>query len=223
MARAIITMPASINKRLSAIDWDIDWRTQPSPEGTDGNSRVMVGGFPRWVGSLNLTLFRDDILTWRATRAQAKGRLGLYRVIMVDPIVPVPIEGQPWGNGQPWANGLPWVGESFWVVETAAARGATSVRVTIPTDAPVPKVGQIVSHDDWPTRVVAASLASGVWTLTIDRPLMAAAQINDTIDLRAKGVFEASDDAAGNPSYESGRTRRHTSYATIQLREYLSR
>jgi hypothetical protein len=218
MARIIVSVPASLC-RVTGFTWQIDWRTQPTAEATDGNSQIMNVGFPRWIGTLPLILRPADVLQWRAVHAQARGRLGLYRITMTDVLVPVPQDGRPWDNGEPWEGGALWEGEPFWTVETAAAAGATELRVTIPTDMPEPVVGQIVSHQDWPTHVVEALEDAGVWTLRISRPLPVAAAAEDQIELRAKGIFEAVDDMTGNPAYDLNRVASFS----MSFREYLRR
>jgi hypothetical protein len=218
MARTVITVPPALC-RVTGFNWQIDWRTKPTAEATDGNSQIMSVGFPRWIGSLPLILRPADVLQWRAVHAQARGRLGLYRITMTDPLVPVPQDGRPWDSGEPWGSGELWEGEPFWLVETAAAAGATELRVTIPADMPDPVVGQIVSHQDWPTHVVEALEDTGVWTLRISRPLPVAAAVEDQIELRAKGIFEATDDTSGNPAYELERVSRFS----MSFREDLRR
>lgn len=218
MARPIIDVPPDLC-RATGFDWDIDWRTQPTGEATDGTEGVLSVGFPRWIGTLALVLPPDLILQWRAVRAKARGRIGLYRVEIYDPLVPVPMDGKPWFNGEPWNNGEPWSGTPFWNFAQAQARGDSTVRLTVPAPMPDPVAGQIISHEEWPTRVTRAIYEDGAWTVEIDRPLIVAAASGDPICLRPIGIFEAVSDTSGNPSYDLDRV----SKPTLELREYLRR
>ena len=73
--------------RMAQVNWDIDWRGQPSAERSDGSTQVVNNAFPRWVGSPRVVLNSGQLAQWRAIRWQAQGRLGIYRVFMVDPHV----------------------------------------------------------------------------------------------------------------------------------------
>lgn len=218
MSRQIIDVPFSLC-RMTGFDWDIDWRTQPAGENTAGTNGALSVGFPVWVGSLSAVLPGEFILQWRAVRAKARGRLGLYRIEIYDPLVPVPIAGQPWADGETWDGGGLWGGNSFWTFAVAAARGDTTIKVTVADPMPVPVAGQIISHEDWPTIVTSAVLEAGVWDLTISRPLVVAAAVDDHISIRPTGIFEAVNDTTGNPEYGPDRVSR----PVLELREYLNR
>jgi hypothetical protein len=218
MARQIITVPRQLC-RVSAFDWDIDWRNQPGGEATNGNTMVMSAGFPRWVGTMPLVLPPSLVLAWRAVRAHARGRMGLYLITMIDSLAPYPADGQPWANGEPWANDENWEGDPVWLFAVAALRGASTIRVTIPAGMPDPIQGQIVSHEHWPTIITSVEKDGAQWVLTIARPLIVDAGLGNSLSLRPTGIFEAVSDVTGNPTYGLGRVSR----PVMELREYLNR
>jgi len=218
MARDIITIPPDLC-RVTAFDWDIDWRTQPGGETTAGNSQIYQQGFPRWFGNLPLVLTPSLILRWRAVRAHARGRLGLYKVTMPDWLIGVPGEGQPWYDGQPWGNDEFWESNPLWLFAANAPRGSSTIRVTVPEGMPAPQQGRIVSHNDWPTIITSVAEISAQWELTIARPLIEAAVSGDPLSLRPTGIFEAISDGTGNPAYDLDRVAR----PVMEFREYLNR
>ncbi len=229
MARPIVTVPAPLMRALQ-VAWDPDWRGQTSGAFLSGVSRPVNNAFPRWVGQAPLRLSRDMILQWRAIEAQAEGRRGIYRVPMIDPLGFDPGEtdtngyaqtGVPFSNGQTLANGLGLAFEPFVTAGAAADAGAVSLRVdTRPSGGFVPRVGQYLSHDDWPMIVTARRQhATDFWDLDVQMPLRAAISFGDPIMLRAHGRFERPEETPGGLSY--GRNQR--AEPTLVLQEVLTR
>ncbi|NIZ63284.1 hypothetical protein DL239_20155 [Sedimentitalea sp. CY04] len=222
MQREIVTIPPNFLRVLN-VDWDIDWRGQSVGDATSGSSATVYNSFPRWVGSPKVSLVRDEITQWRAIRAQAQGRVGIYRMEMVDPLGFIAPDVNP--NGVSFSGGGLFNGGSGFAYTpicravNPAGAGATEIRLDVAGEA-APVVGQIMSHDDWPFVVVWASLVSGnVYDVGIQMPLRADIAVNDLINLRGVGRFEAVDESAGNPAYD----RRRVSSIQLSFREVLSR
>ena len=222
MQREIVTIPPGF-LRFTSTDWQIDWRGQSVGEANSGVSTTVYNSFPRWIGSPNVTLVGDEITRWRAIRTQAQGRVGIYRMEMVDPIGFASSGLHP--NGIPFSNGLPFSsGFGFAYIPScrgvfAAARGATEIRIDAAGHV-APVVSQIMSHNDWPFEVTWVSPVSGdVYDLGIQMPLRGDIAAGDLINLRGVGRFETVDEGAANPAYD----RRRVSKIQLSFREVLTR
>lgn len=227
MKREIITIPPGLISPLD-MNWDIDWRGQSSGELGNGITQMVNSAFPRWVGSPQIFLRPDQILPWRAIRARARGRVNLYRIEICDPLgfniadtgSSYISTGVPFSTDVTFSTGQGLAYSPFVTCAAGAAIGATEFTVSAEGGIPDPKVGQIMSFDDWPFMVVAADdLGSGDFTLQIEMPLRSSIEAGGLIDLRATGLFEASDASAGNPSYGAA----HFSKPTLKFMEYLNR
>lgn len=222
MQREIVTIPPNFLRVLST-NWDIDWRGQSVGEAISGTSTTVYNSFPRWIGSPNVALVGNEITQWRAIRAQAQGRVGIYRMEMVDHLgfassAPYP-NGISFSGGGLFSNGSGFAYTPICRAVYAAAMGATEIRVDVAGQA-APVVGQIMSHDDWPFMVVWAVLVSGdIYDIGIQMPLRADIAANELINLRGVGRFETVDGNAGNPAYD----RRHVSNIQLSFREVLNR
>lgn len=191
---SIIQIPHGVMRVLTC-DWQIDWRTQSAGLSTDGGEQIFGMGFPRWIGSPTISLRGDTVRLWRAARARARGRMNVYRVPLIDrddirdPYGKTDYAGRAlngdFGDG-PTAS-----------LAAAAAAGATRILVTegfYPT-----MVGAFISIADWPYIVVDRQKIGSNWRLTIEMPLRRAASIDTVINLRAHGLFRATEDLMGNP------------------------
>jgi hypothetical protein len=212
MQRPLITVPPAL-MRGRDFTWDIDWRGQGAGVMTEGTTKTIYAGFPRWVGSPQVTLHGETLLAWRALRARGNGRRGIYRVPMVDPVGFLPADagataqtaarGVPWSDDALFSDGVGFLFDPFVLAALDAAAGARTVRVdTSSASDMVPKAGQIMSHDDWPFMVVGVRHITGtVYDLTVEMPLRAAISAGAEIKLRAYGRFEAMEEDMGAPSY----------------------
>lgn len=228
MNRPIITVPYAI-MRASRIDWDIDWRGQPGNDRTDGSTQVVFDAFPRWIGTLDLVLARDLARQFRAMRWQAQGRVGIYRLYMVDPMgfnLQAAVGGEAIAAGVPFSSGARFsTGQGFHpstVVLTSAAAeaGASEVQVTTADPTLVPVPGQIMSAGDWPFAVTAVSENGGnIYTLSVQMPLREEIASGAMVNCVASGLFEVSDDLAGALSYDTTLVGR----SSISFREVLNR
>lgn len=223
MERPIVTVPRDFAMNLN-MNWDIDWRGQPSGEQTSGTTQVVYNAFPRWMGSPESFLEGAQILAWRALRARGQGRRGIYIMEMCDPLGFVPSlsypTGIPFSNDEPFSTGYGWAHNPAFVARRDAARGDTSVRVDASDEGITPVAGMILSHDDWPFIVTHVTHRSGnIYDLDIQMPLRADVSRDDPIRLRPRGRFEVLEDTTGNPEYRASRVSR----IKLEFREVLTR
>lgn len=228
MRRDVVTVPRGLLRFLD-MSWDIDWGGQGLGQNNAGNGQIVFNRFPRWIGQPRILLHREQVLAWRAVRAQAQGRVGLYRVPLTDPLgfkltdagaSEATIEtGLPFADGAYFTDETGWAYEPFVTVSGAAAAGATEITIdTAPVPGFVPKVGQIMSHEDWPFQVQSVvDAGSGLFDLTVQMPLRAAIPSGDLVYLGAWGLFEAND-GSGNPGYAPALVSRPTLEFTEALR-----
>lgn len=206
MTREIVTLPRDLMRALS-VDWDIDVAGQSGPRTITARDTTVYSGYPRWVGSPSVVLHGDMLRQWRAIRWAAAGRVNIYRVPMIDPLG---YDGPALlGSG---ATGLAFeggevLGAGFEPAPFVAAaadytRGATSIRVDTSTGAAAPRVGQIMSWNDWPFGVVSAlQVSADLWDLEIRMPLRADVPAGGLIRCEAVGLFAATEDNAGRVAY----------------------
>lgn len=217
MERHIVDVPRlfMLGRRFN---WRVDWRGQAPLEATDGSEQVVFNRFPMFVGSPEMTMPTEMIGAWRALVLQAQGRVGAYRMRMVDPVSTL----EPAGD---WRRDWRAYQAGFYVeprpqVEcpAGAAAGATSIIVD-ETTAPRPiRVGAFLSYDDWPFAVVSRSGSGANVTLGVQM-LRKAIPAGGQIDLFARGVFIVRSDEMGFPEYElnGGATTK------FDLREWITR
>jgi hypothetical protein len=222
MQRELVTIPQNL-LRVMNVNWDIDWRGQSAGDTTAGNSATVYNAFPCWVGAPKVGLVRDEITQWRAIRAKAQGRIGIYRVSMVDPLgfsmTGRNLSGKTFAGGQNFSTGAGFANIPVCSAVNAAARGATEIRVSM-ADEPDPVSGQIMSHQDWPFVITSAMpVGGGLFDLGFEMPLRAAIAAGDLINLRGVGRFEVADAGAGNPAYD----RRKVSEIQLSFRVVLNR
>lgn len=219
MQRAVVTLPAGFLKFLQ-VDWDIDWRGQGLGENTGGGSTVVFNRFPRWVGAPSVFLEGAALAQWRAIRAAAQGRVGIYRLPMVDPIGSDGVSDAdlPFSDGASFASGHGFASEALGFAALAADPGAERIRVE---GAPVaPRAGQIMSHGLWPFVVTwVQEVSAGVFDLGIQMPLRGAMAAGDPVRLEGMGLFEAIEDGMGRVSYGLDRAAQ----VKLNFREVLNR
>lgn len=215
MDRRIVDLPLP---RVVQVDWDIDWREQSAGTMLGGRRGILLGGLPRWIGTLPQILRASDILGYRAARWYARGMTGVFRVAMVDPLAAVPVAGTvPFGDGASFAGGAEWYDESV-IPAVAAAQAGDEQIVVDETDAPHPvRVGQIMSHEDRPFAVVWRSGSGSEVTLGVEMPLRAPIPAGSAIHFRGRGLFEMVEPRSGNPAYGLSRIAQ----PVLMLQEWL--
>lgn len=184
----IIQMPYQIMRAINC-DWDIDWRSQSSGEGTDGVEQIFLNPFPRWIGSPSLALYGDLVKDWRAVRAKLRGRVNVLRVPLVD------YDDLPdaYGTDSRAINGTGLGDGPTAKTQGAQARGSTTIVVAVGSMYPV-LAGSFISIADWPYQVTD----SDGTTLQVVPPLRRDVPSGSTIHLRAHGLFKATEDAMGS-------------------------
>ncbi len=207
MDRPIVTIPRTILREVKH-DWFVDWRGQFTGTTLAGQTKVVYPGYARWKGTVNLFLSQGDYLKWRAIMLVAQGHIGIYRTPMSDPLSferSKPTVNMTTGKGMTTGKFL----ESTETVlaASAAALGATSLSVDIPTGGRVPVQGQLMSHGlDWPFGVISADPDETVadrYTLEVSPPLRAAVAAGDEVKHEAIGRFEIADRDFGFPQYDA--------------------
>lgn len=227
MQRPVVTIPLSL-MRQTEVDWDIDWGGQSAVQNIEGNSSIVVIGFPRWSTPLSLELNRSLIGTWKAHRWNAQGRVGLYRIHMVDPAVVAPEvlaaalsaeQAASFSNGAEFSDGSAFHPGPYARVEEAAAKGASSILISVDQEAFVPNLGQICSCEDWPFGVTRITSEGDAFRLEFEMPLRESVPVGGAVSLIGTGLFEAVDDAAGRAPYGKNLIAR----PQMRLREVLNR
>lgn len=180
-------------------DWDIDWRGQSAGVGNDGNGQTIYNRFPQWIGSPTIALHKELIDHWRALRSRAQGRVRAYRVPMIDRTRGTGQADVTFSTGARFSTGRGFAYLPAAICAATAAAGATEL-LLMERDEAV-EVGQFMSCDDWPFLVTwkdreGANVRIGV-EMPLRRPIPAGAEVM----LRATGLFMATDDTMGNPSF----------------------
>lgn len=216
MERVVITIPPILLTSLD-MNWTIDWRGQSAPL-NDGNTQTVFNKFPRWVGSPSVFLYRENIAHWRAINSEAQGAVGIYKVRMFDPAGINAANfypgGIPFSSGALFSSGVGFEYEPTGYARVAASAG--DLTLSMASDFGLPRIGQIMSHNDWPF-IVTSVIDDGTsgpeqrCTIGLQMPLREAIAVDDVISLRGMGRFEASDPGMGVAGYDANQT------ATVQL------
>lgn len=230
MERPIVTLPPAFLRVLN-VDWDIDWRETSLGDFNEGTTRTQFTGFPRWTGAPKVKLNRAQLGQWRAIRATAQGRRGIYRIRMDDPAIfpiaavgasgTVIAQGKTTAAGNLFSNGKGWEYAPFALAAADHAAGAQVIRVDVSSCSGfVPVVGQIMSHDSWPFQVTyVRDRGSDVFELGVQMPLRATITQGDVIQLRGVGFFEAAESGMGGIDYD----RTHRAMPELRFMEVLAR
>lgn len=218
MTRPMVTVPQSLLHQID-LDWRIDWRGQSAGEFNSGVSGTHYAGFPRWVGAPSFFMNAGELRKWRAISAHARGRTSVYRVRMFDPVAfdmdaagasaTVIATGKTTTDGNYFTNGKGWEYDPFCLCETAAEKGATTLRVDVASCNDVaPVEGQIMSVDLWPFTVTSVLPVGGtVYEIGISMALRTDVAVGRYIKMRGEGLFELID-GTGNPAYNANRFSR---------------
>ncbi|MGI3169981.1 hypothetical protein ACRARG_12550 [Pseudooceanicola sp. C21-150M6] len=221
MERPIITVPRDL-LRQTEFNWQIDWRGQESGVSIGGNPLGVVNAFPRWIGEPQMTLHNDLVRRWRAIIGQAQGRLGVFRLPLIDPIGfdwqaaagALSPNGAQIGNGEylTTGNGIAYVPMALAV--GAVAAGATEFRIDVSPCGIAPVDGQIMSAEDWPFQVTWTQPVSGtLYDIGVVR-LATAIEDGGVINMQGHGRFEMRDESQGMASY--GPDRHSTPSLAVQ-------
>lgn len=227
MAREILTLPRSL-LRSTRINWVLDQRGQDAGPTTNSINQMFFSAFPRFVGTPRLRLRREDVLHWRAVVSMARGRERVLRVPMIDPL------GTDWdamaganaatgvsfAGGALFAGGKGFAYQPFGLAVGAHAMGATQITVDYSPTGVAVKMGQRLSHDDWPFEVVAVLSEAGTeQVLQVEPALRCAVADGGIVLFEAHGLFELVDPGGASPSYGQD----HRATPEVALREVLTR
>lgn len=205
MTPVIIDIDLPLMRQVT-FNWRIDWRGRPPSQGLNGIEQVVYNAAPRIVGEPVVYLEGSALLYFRALIARGRGRVNVYRVPLLDPLghQPKPRGGSVWSHEfAAWRAGHYVEVRPQVACAAGAAAGAASIVVN-ETGLAVPvQVGQWMSYDDWPFMVATRSGAGAAVTLGVER-LAVAIPPGGLVDVHARGLFRATDDAMGWPSYGAG-------------------
>lgn len=224
MSRTIIDVPRRL-MRVTQVNWWIDWRGQSAGGTNAGTDQVVYNRFPQWVGSPEVLLRDEAILSWRAVMLSARGRVGVFRVPLMDALSYAPSlhghhpNGRPFSNDRRFSTGQGFAYVPFANVITGGAAGATELLVDDAGAHKPLRPGIFVSHDDWPYAVTSVVPEDGYKLITVEMPLRAEIPSGSNLDLDARGLFVAETDTMGNPEY--GKKLRATPRG--QFKEWLNR
>lgn len=218
MERRFVTLPPALT-RVTGVNWEIDWREQSAGTGTGGRQNIQIGLLPRWVATSPLVVPPDLIGEMRARLIYGRGRLGLFKIRMIDPAVNRLTcgAGVPFGDGEYFAEGAGF--DDYPVAEcpAGAAAGATEIEISEAALAAPVAVGQILSYDDYPFAVTwRAALGGGLVRLGVEMPIRAAIPAGAPVEMIGRGVFEMLESGPG-ASYDLNRVAR----PVLRLQEWL--
>lgn len=181
-------------------DWDIDWRGQSAGVSNDGNRQTIYNRFPQWYGSPSIVLHGSLIDEWRAVRSRAQGRVRAYRVPMIDRTRGTGKRDVTFSTGRRFSTGRGLAYLPAAICVQAAGAGSSELLLA-ERDEPI-EVGQFMSHDDWPFYVVWKDTDGANVRIGIEMPLRRSIPLGAEVMLRATGLFMATDDTMGNPSFD---------------------
>jgi hypothetical protein len=203
MDRAIIDIPR-VMLLATTCDWDIDWRGQSAGSGSN-SEQIVYNRQPRFIGSPTITLLPEMIPHWRALRARVQGRVGVWRVPMIDPLGFEQSRGAWVADWAAYLSGYYVEDRPQILCAEAADAGATTLLVDERMASAPVGIGAYLSHDDWPF-VVTDRVQEGVYARLSVQMLRRPIALGAAIDLEARGVFIGSSDTMGLPEYGLGRT-----------------
>lgn len=213
----IVDLPR-VFMRASAVPWYIDWGGKSAGSDNGGGDQIVMDGFPRFKGTVQIVLAPPMVLAFRAILTRLQGRANFLRVPLVDPLAVYTSPGAWQLAFRAWQNGSYIEARPKVRVRVAAAAGATEIAVDErPLRQPVP-MGAIMSYADWPFVVVGRSGLGETTVLTVER-LRVALTVDAEIDIEARGLFRLDDATAGNPDYGLTRVAR----PVLPLTEWITR
>jgi len=216
--RSIIDLPLAFT-RLARVDWQIDWRGVAGGGDLAGGDQMVVDGFPRWVAQSEVVLPAPMIGAWRSVIDQLRGGVNVLRVRMIDPAVWQARAGAAWQSDWDAYQRGQFV-EPRPLVPCAAGALAGASTITVDErglSAPI-AVGAVLSHGDWPFRVLGRSGSGAAVVLQVAR-VARAIPPGGQIDVLARGLFRVTDPAAANAGYDLARVAR----PSLSLAEWITR
>lgn len=208
MQPKIVTLRHNI-LHLTGIDWTLDWRNRSSGAGLDGSNQIVGFGFPRWMGSPSFRLRPSLVGEFQAVRDSAQGMANVWRVPMIDPVTldreralrtrkkSLPF-GLDSGSGPMFAEGVGFQWDPILLAPNGAKRGDTSIVL----EGEFLAVGQVVSHLDWPFRIVSIRAASGgAKVCTVAPAVRSDIPAGGIVQAVGHGLFQVEDGAQGRVSY----------------------
>lgn len=225
MEQRVISIPVDEMTR-TGFNWDIDWRGQTAGETTSGARPIVYNAFPRWVGNYTAGLHRDQITTFRARRARARGRVHPYKVPMIDPLSysfrhyrqNMPCQGRRFVDGTLFTDETGFDYTPFWSIAEAAPAGSDYIVVDISPVGIEPILGGLHSIRLNPFIISELFHRGGsIYELGVEPFLRRAVEIGDTVELIATGLFFAEEDMSGAAEYDASWHSR----VSMRLIEYL--
>lgn len=215
MDRPIITLPPF---QVTQVDWDIDWAEQSAGRRLSGRGKIQVGDFPRWIGSPKYRIRQSEIGRWRANRWAGQGLTGVYRVAMSDPwVFPCKVTSIPFSDDTYFEDGAGFYGVPTVRAVGSFAAGSTEIVVDESDAAKPSRIGQIMSHEDYPFAVIERFGSGAAVSLTVAMPLRSAIADGDLIRMVGTGLFELTESGSGNITYPDSRVVQ----PSMQFREWL--
>lgn len=218
MERRIVDIPTSLF-RVGDFNWDIDWREQGAGTTNAGYQNINVGALPRWIGSPTVSHIGMEAARFRALRLYARGRTGLFRVRMIDPLFNSGYATQiPFDDSSFFDDGTGFEEFAKVTCPSGAAAGDNQIVLELGDYADDVSSGRIMSYNDYPFAVTYAQKTTDtLYTCQIEMPLRTAVPAGGQIDLVASGLFELVNPRDGVMAYGNSRVAR----STLEFREYL--
>lgn len=178
---SIINIPGTLLKATKT-KFYIDYRSQGSQENNSGGEVVLQNAPPIWRGSITFSATGRDIDQWMALRDELQGRLNAARIPMLD-ARKMPNDLNNYFGSAPVVD-APQPGEGTFEIEHG----------TVPY---TPFVGQLVSIDDNPYRLLGVLQLTSTTTRLRVSPKLRAEPQNGVVDFLPYGLFKLVADDTG--------------------------
>lgn len=208
MKRNVVTLRYDLLRTVD-LDWSLDWRNRSSGTAADGSNQIVALGFPRWIGSTKLRLPPSLIGAYQAARDASQGLMNVWRVPMTDPVTldrevalrtrkkALPF-GLDTGSGPRFAEGCGFQWDPILVAPDGAKKGDTSIVL----EGEFLAVGQVVSYQDWPFRILSVrSEASGRKRCTVAPAVRVDVPAGGIVQAIGHGLFQLADAESGRMGY----------------------
>lgn len=206
MDRSIIELPLDYFG-LVASDLHLDLRGKSGQEGVTGNTQVIYGDQPRFVGTLaTVTFDKTKSRAWRAVIGQGRGRINVFRIRLNDPLKPtvsqigadaLPADGVTHSDDATFSDGTGYSQSISAPIQTTAAAGGASVTIDGAYVGNALAGGEIVSINDWVHEVVQISGTGASTVLSLEPPLRQQVVAGDEVNFNPVGLFVLDTDVAG--------------------------
>ena len=206
MAKSIIELPLEYFGIVSS-DLHLDVRGKSGKEGVSGNSQVIYGSLPRFVGTVSTRVMdKNQSRAWRAIVAQVRGRTNVFRVRLNDPLRPTvaqigaaatPTSGVTHSDDTTFSDGVGYSQSITAPIQSTAAAGATTVTIDGGYVGDALLGGEKVSINDWVHQITKISGTGTSTVLTIEPPLREQAVAGDDVNFNPVGLFVLESDMSG--------------------------